>query len=153
MVSITGACMRTLWVMTLMACFCVSGLFAQSQLGTGAISGTIQDATGAVIPAAEITITQADTGLTRKVTTTEAGQFVAPVLPAGLYHVRAAKEGFQTAEQDDVVVNVGAAANLNFTLSIGDITQTVTVTAVQTIDPAQTDVSSLVDRNQIADLP
>jgi Carboxypeptidase regulatory-like domain len=57
--------------------------FAQSQLGTGALSGTVQDAGGAVIVGAEITVTNDDTGLTRKSTTNEAGQFTVPVLPVG----------------------------------------------------------------------
>ena len=69
----------------------ITTLSAQSQLGTGAISGAVQDPTGAAVPEAQITITQAETGLVRTLKSNGAGQFLAPVLPTGRYRVRIAK--------------------------------------------------------------
>src|SRR5271155_5857423 len=86
--------------------------FAQSQLGTGAISGTVVDPSKAAVTGAEITVTQAETGLTRRLTSNDSGQFLAPVLPTGTYHVRVVKTGFGTMEQSDVVVDVGGTTNI-----------------------------------------
>jgi hypothetical protein len=145
--------MRLLWVSTLLISAFVSAAAAQSQLGTGAISGTLQDPSGAIVPDADVTITQAETGLTRQVRTNDAGQFLAPVLPTGTYRVRALKPGF-AVRVEDVVVDVGGTVRVNMTLSVGDIAEDVSVTTTTgSIDTAQTDVSSLVDRNEIEDLP
>jgi hypothetical protein len=131
-----------------------SAAFAQSQLGAGAIAGTVQDSSGANVPDAQVTISQADTGLVRNMTSGVAGQFMAPVLPTGVYHVRIMKKGFSTLEQDGVVVNVGATATFTAVMHVGDVAETVTVEAdAAAIDTAQTDVSSLVDSSQIKELP
>jgi Carboxypeptidase regulatory-like domain len=141
--------MRYVLVLSLLA----SSLFAQSQLGTGAISGTVQDASGAAVPDAQITIKQAETGLVRTMKSSAAGQFLAPVLPTGSYKVQIAKTGFAPQEQDGLIVNVGATASLTVVLKVGDVSESVTVNATITIDAAQTDISSLVDRKEISDLP
>jgi hypothetical protein len=126
---------------------------AQSQLGTGAIAGTVQDSTGALVAGADVKVTNAETGMLRHAVSGAAGEFLAPVLPTGRYQVVVAKPGFATLQENDVVVNVGGTATLKFVLQVGDVAQTVTVAATAPIDTAQTDVSSLVDRNEIRDLP
>ncbi len=138
---------------TLLLSLFVTTVLAQSQLGTGAISGTVQDATGAAVPDAQITITQSETGLARTMKSSAAGQFLAPVLPTRAYRVRIVKAGFATQQQDGVLVNVGATASIATVLVVGDVAQTVTVNAASSIDAAETDVSSLVDRKEISDLP
>ncbi len=145
--------MRHTLLLSLFVAAFVTVIPAQSQLGTGAISGTVQDATGAAVPDAQITITQSETGLVRTMKSSGAGQFLAPVLPTGAYRVRIAKAGFATQQQDGVVVNVGATASIATVLLVGDVAQTVTVNAASSIDAAETDVSSLVDRREISDLP
>src|SRR5215469_14179588 len=128
-------------------------VLAQSQLGTGALAGTVRDASGAAVPAAQITISQAETGLLRRVESNDSGQYFAPVLPAGVYKIRIIKAGFATLEEDNIVVNVGATSNVPSTLRIGDVAETMNVEATVAIDPAETDVSSLVDRSEISNLP
>ena len=128
-------------------------VLAQSQLGTGALAGTVRDAAGASVPAAQITISGAETGLLRQVETNDSGQYLAPVLPAGVYKIRIVKTGFATLEEDNIVVNVGATANVPSALRIGDVAETMTVNATIAIDPDETDVSSLVDRSEIDNLP
>src|SRR5581483_7079556 len=132
-----------------------SGMLAwgQSQLGTGAISGTIQDPSGSGVAAAAITVTNAETGMVRQVTSSAAGQFLVPVLPPGRYQVRIVKPGFVALQEDAVIVNVGGTAEIPAVLKVGAITDTVNVEAQAPIDATQTDVSSLVDRNEISDLP
>ena len=128
--------------------------FAQSQLGTGAISGAVQDTSGGVIAGARVTVTNAGTGLVRQLESSESGQFFAPVLPTGSYRLRVSKSGFATVERQGIEVNVGATAAVMTVLKVGDIADTITVQADgAAIDAAQTDVSSLVDRRSISDLP
>jgi hypothetical protein len=135
--------------------FC-SGTFllGQSQLGTGSISGSVQDSSGGAVPAAKVTITNIETGLIRQLESGDTGQFRAPVLPIGIYNIRVTKSGFAALERTDIPVTVGGVAAVSLVLNVGDVEETVTVqAAVEAIDPSQTDVSSLVDRNEIDALP
>src|SRR5262245_58105877 len=127
--------------------------FAQSQLGTGALSGTVQDAGGAVIIGAEVTVTNEDTGLTRKSITNEAGQFSVPVLPVGTYLVRVTQTGFSVAEQKGLVVNVGSTTTIRIVMKPGAIDEVVNITAGAQIDASRTEEVSLINRAQINDLP
>ena len=127
--------------------------FGQSQLGTGALAGIVQDSSGALVRDAEIRVSNMETGMLRRLDSGAAGDFFAPVLPAGRYCVLVSKSGFAPLERSNVVVNVGATSALKVVLQVGDVSQTVTVSDTAIIDPAQTDVSSLVDRNQISNLP
>jgi hypothetical protein len=128
-------------------------LFAQSDLGTGAIAGTVEDTTQAVVARAQVTVTNQATGLVRATRTNEAGQFNVPVLPAGTYSVQVEMQGFSRLVEGDVVVNVGGTATLRFELKPGAVGEVVTVTAAPTIDTTKTDESTLVDRAAINDLP
>jgi hypothetical protein len=128
--------------------------FAQSQLGTGALSGVVRDPSGGAVPGAKIVVTNMETGLVRQIDSNDAGQFMAPVLPPGKYKLQVAKEGFAQMETDDIDVSVGGTATMSLTLKLGSVGESVTVTAeTGAIDVRQTDVSSLVDRNQIDNLP
>jgi Carboxypeptidase regulatory-like domain len=136
------------------AVFCSGIIFAQSQLGTGSISGVVEDSTGGAVPDAKITITNTETGLVRQVDSSDVGRFVAPVLPIGTYTVRVTKAGFRASERTNVPVAVGGMAAVAVVLQVGNIDETVSVqAAAETIDPSQSDVSSLVDRTEINDLP
>jgi hypothetical protein len=127
---------------------------AQSQLGTGAISGVVEDSSGGAVAGAQVTITNAETGMVRQVDSGPAGQFLAPVLPSGNYKVRVAKSGFAALEKADIAVTVGGVAAVTLVLQVGNVADTVTVAAgAEAIDSSQTDVSSLVDRGEIRDLP
>ncbi len=131
----------------------VNAAAAQSQLGTGAISGIVKDPSGSVVGGAKVTVEQAETGLTRQMTTGDSGQFLAPVLPTGSYRVKIAKAGFSTLEQDDILVDVGSTASIAATLKVGEMAETVTVKGAPPIDPSQTDLSTLVDSSSIRNLP
>jgi hypothetical protein len=126
---------------------------AQSDLGTGAISGTVQDTSQAVVAGAQVTVTNKATGLVRPTRTNEAGQFNVPVLPAGVYTVQVEMQGFSKLLEQDVTVNVGGTATLRLEIKPGAIGEIVNVTAAPTIDTAKTDESTLVDRAAINDLP
>src|SRR5262252_7103161 len=130
-----------------------AAILAQSELGTGAISGIVQDSGQAVVAGAQVTVSNKATGLVRPTKTNDAGQFNVPVLPAGTYTVQVEMQGFSKLVEQDVTVNVGGTATLRLEIKPGAIGEIVNVTAAPTIDTAKTDESTLVDRAAINDLP
>src|SRR5215475_13543999 len=144
-------------IATLACVVCLSAIasaaLAQSQLGTGSISGTVSDSNGAVISGATVTITNAGTGLVRALTTGDSGQFSAPALPVGEYSARVEKAGFATLEQKSLVVNVGGTVTLRLELKPGAANEVISIVAAQTLDAARTEETTLINRMQINDLP
>src|SRR5579871_5449118 len=90
------------WSMMLLVL--VAGIVVFAQAPTGIITGTIADESGALIPNANIVITNKATSLTRTVTANGEGLFSAPALPAGVYEVRAEVTGFKTLVREATVV-------------------------------------------------
>ena len=128
-------------------------LTAQSQLGAGAVSGTVEDTSGDAVPGAIIAITNQATALTRTVTTTDSGQFSFPVLQPDTYIVTVEKSGFSRIEQRDVQVTVGRTVTLKLALQAGEVSAVVTIDSAPLIDTLKTDESSLISREQINELP
>src|SRR4030095_3363561 len=107
---------------------------------TGAIAGTVTDATGAVVGNAKITVTSESTGDSRSGTSTSNGSFIVPLLPPGSYTVRASKDGFKELVHTGVTVHVTETAGVNFRLTVGALSEVVTVSSepelLDTHDPA-----------------
>lgn len=131
-----------------------AGLGAQSEATTGAIRGTVLDASGAVVPGARIVVRHLDTGYVREALSGDDGYFNLPLLPVGRYEVRVAKEGFSTLVQTDVAVKIGAAAWVNAELKVGAATQVVEVQGVTPlVETSRTQVSAVVDDTAVRTLP
>src|SRR5690348_14364653 len=82
-----------------------AGVFAQSVAGLGGISGTVRDASGAVVPGASVVITNESKGIKRTLQSTDAGVFAAPALvPSSGYTLSVTKEGFGKWEVKDFEV-------------------------------------------------
>src|SRR5437016_14242454 len=97
---------RTLVLLMLMSAFC-AGAYAQGVAGSGAVSGTVRDATGAIIPGATVVLTNDSKGLHRTMLSTEAGAFVAPALvPGGGYGLSVSLPGFKTWQAKNFDVQV-----------------------------------------------
>ena len=127
---------------------------AQSQLGSGSLSGVVTDNSGAVVPDASVTVTNEGTGEVRRTTTGTSGQFTVPVLPTGEHTVRIGKTGFVTAEFKNVTVTVGSATTLRLTLDVGSVETVVDVKAAPPlVDATRTAEVSLVTRTEVNDLP
>jgi hypothetical protein len=124
-------------------------VFAQSERGT--ISGTVTDSTGAVIPAAKVTVTNPSTNTGFTGVTTESGDYAVPSLSPGQYNVRIDKEGFKPAVLANVTVNASTNTRADVTLEIGSAQQAIEVQAnavsLQTEDAksATTITNKLVD--------
>ena len=144
-------------IITLACVVCLSATaaaaLAQSQLGTGSIGGTVSDSNGAVISGAAVTITNSGTGLVRRLTTGDSGQFSAPALPVGEYAARVEKTGFATLELKGLIVNVGGTTSLRLELKPGAANEVVNIVAEQTLDATRTEETTLINRTQIDDLP
>jgi hypothetical protein len=118
------------------------------------ITGVVKDQSGAIIPGATITATNADTGFTRSAVSDEKGEYRLPALPPGSYAVATELQGFSGETRPDIVLVIDQTAILNFTLKPAGITETVTVTGESPIvDTTRSDVSTSVSTQQIQDLP
>ncbi len=116
-----------------------AGLFAQ----TGQISGSVRDATGAVVPDAPVVVMNQMTGVTKPVKTNSAGEFIVPTLTAGIYQVSAEATGFQKATQADIVLQVGGKVRVELTLQVAATTTTVEVTG--TLTSVETETAAISD--------
>src|SRR2546425_13307259 len=83
---------------------------------TAQISGAVQDPSGAVLPGAEVTATQTDTGVRRSTITNETGYYVLPNLPLGPYKLEAALPGFRTYVQTGIILQVNSNPTINVVL-------------------------------------
>ena len=118
---------------------------------SGRLSGTVTDPTGQVIVAAEITVTNAGTSEQRLVQSNEAGNFVVAALPPGTYSLNVQSEGFQSYEQTGIIISADQALALgNIPLSIGAVTETVTVQAEgAAVETDTAGVNALLTSNQM----
>src|SRR5262249_51706470 len=137
-----------------LAIFIMSAITAIGQLTTGTITGTVRDQSGAAIPGANITLKNTDTGLSRSTLTNETGKYEALSLPAGNYEVSAGLTGFQTALHTGISVALGQNAVVDFTLQLGQVAETVTVTGeIAQIETTTATVANIVDEKRVTDLP
>ncbi len=121
---------------------------------TGQIGGTVHDETGAVIPGADIKVTQTATGAVRTVASGEDGRYVLPTLPLGPYMLEATKPGFTTYVQTGIVLQVDSNLTVDVRLKVGAVGEEVTVEAnASQVETRSTSVGQVVDSLKIAEMP
>lgn len=126
----------------------------RAQTATGQITGTVKDASGAVMPEAKVTLSNQLTGLSREATTGGSGDYTFTLLPVGVYSVTAEKAGFQLAKQTDIQLNVADVIRIDLQLAVGQVTQTVEVRATAVaLDTETSAVSQLIGQRQVNELP
>lgn len=132
--------------------FVTGGAYAQV---TGAtLSGTVKDTSGATVPGATVSIKNTATGIVREVTTDGAGFYTAPNLPPGTYDVTSTSQGFATQVQTATTLIVGQQQVLDFTLSVGQVSQKVEVTSTAAqVELTSSAVTDVVDPISIQELP
>jgi hypothetical protein len=145
--------MRSVTRFYLLFCICaLTILWAQTDRGV--ITGTVNDATGAVVPGAQVTAIQAGTNASFKTRTTTSGDFTVPSLPVGNYQVRVENPGFKTYIANDVVLATGATVLLNVTLELGATLQTIEVSATAQLLQSETArVATEVSSRLVDELP
>jgi Carboxypeptidase regulatory-like domain/TonB dependent receptor/TonB-dependent Receptor Plug Domain len=131
----------------------VSPAWAQTA-GLAEISGTVRDQTGAVVPDARVVISNPSKGVHVELSTSQGGVFDGPsLLPANGYEVTVDKSGFAHYEAKDIDLLVGKNIGLDISLSVAGATARVEVTGTPEVDDTKTDVSQVIDSQQILDLP
>ena len=145
----------TLWQF---ACLLIAALFlmpgAGAQTTNGLITGSVTDATGALVPGAEVNVVNQGTGVTRSTTTNSTGSYILPQLPPGVYKVTVTKEGFSTENRENVELQVNQSLTIDFHLGVGSTAQTVEVTgAPPQLNTTSATLSDVVSHDETVGLP
>jgi carboxypeptidase family protein len=126
--------------------------FAQRDLGT--ITGTVTDPQAGAVPNAKVTILEDATGLTYDVQTDQSGTYSRPLLKPGVYTVTVEGTGFQKAQQKGIIVSPGQPSAANITLQVGNVNQTVEVTAAAPLLQTETAAQGAnLNSAQVSQLP
>ena len=149
---------RTFWLIQVTLVFLLiigaSSGFARGQSPTATLAGTVTDQNDAVVPGVGIAVINIAQGFQRSTVTDGEGSFVVPLLPAGLYTVKAEREGFTTAEVRDVILNVNDRVALKIRLKVGSISgQTIDVVDTPALIDEAPAVGTIVDRQFVENLP
>src|SRR5215470_13301392 len=133
----------------------LSIISAQAQTSTvGNINGTVRDPQGSGVPKVEIILKEERTGFSRNVRTDDNGFYSALSLPAGVYTVTTAPQGFKKAVNTGLQLHVSENLTVNFSLQVGEVSETVIVSGeVAQVDTTGGKVSSLVSEKQVTELP
>jgi hypothetical protein len=127
---------------------------AYAQVSGASLTGTVKDPSSAIIPNAQVSITDVATGIVRTVSTDVAGFYSAPNLLPGNYEVRVTAKGFSTQLQKGITLTVGAQQRLDITMQVGEVTQTVEVTTeVPQVELESSTISAMVNSTTIRELP
>jgi hypothetical protein len=131
-----------------------SGLAAWGQVATGSIAGTVLDATGALVPAVKITAVNSTAGTRIETISSEAGLYVFASLPPAVYTITAEKAGFKKTSRADIEVRIAARIDMNIQMELGDVQQTVTVTAeVPLLETSSSERGNNISVKFMNDLP
>src|ERR1051325_342048 len=138
----------TAWLLSILVC---TAAWSQN---TAQISGSVKDQTGAVLPGAEVTMTQTETGLKRTAVTDEAGSYVLSSLPVGPYRLEAALPGFKTYAQTGIVLEVNANPTINVVLQVGQVADQIEVQAdAALVETRNTGVGQVMDNVRVLEMP
>jgi hypothetical protein len=141
------------WLVPAISLVFSASLLAQSA-GTGALTGTVTDPSGAVAPGVSVILTSLETNQTRTATTGGDGSYKFSLLPPGNYRVRFTASGFKTSETSSVAVNVTETPVLDRVLEVGSQTEQVTVeTTTELLQTASSTLGTTVASNTVTGLP
>jgi hypothetical protein len=132
---------------------CLPAGYASAQT-FASLTGEVRDSSGAVVPNVAVTATNTGTNAVRSTVTDVAGIYSIPDLIPGSYSVKAVITGFQTVERNNIELQVQQAARVDFTLPVGQTTQTVEVSGSSEILATESaTVGTVIEQQQIVDLP
>ncbi len=127
---------------------------AMAQVDRGTITGIVTDPSGGVVPGVRLTVTNVTTGVVNSATSNASGVYSIPLLPVAVYDLTAEAKGFRRFEHTNVIVSVGQTTRLDFSLSVGQETQVVQVTAqTNLLDRETSDTGTTVNAQQVEELP
>jgi hypothetical protein len=127
---------------------------AEAQQGGSAIRGRIADEQTGVLPGVAIVVTHQESGTIRETVTGPDGTFLVPGLVPGPYRITAELQGFRRLTQEDLVLRVGSTLQVDLTLRVGALEESLTVTAeAPQVDLTSAQVGGNVSTGEIAELP
>src|SRR3954469_23076532 len=140
------------WIATtILAITFASAMGAQT---LGGIVGEVKDASGAMMPAAKVTATNVETNVVRETATNSSGLYTFPSLVPGVYTIKVDAPGFQTMQRANVELQVQQVARVDFTLAVGQATQTIEVAAsAALLSTEDATVGTVIEQRRIVDLP
>jgi hypothetical protein len=153
----TAVCPR--WFVTYFWLLCLCVLTAatpaiRAQVDQGTITGVVSDASGAVLADAQVTLSETATGFTLERKTNGSGIFIFSPLKIGTYKVTATAPGFKTSSREHIALSAQSRLSVDFTLSPGDVVETMTVTDSAPLLETQTgSVGQVIDSKQINEIP
>src|SRR5262245_3002175 len=112
------------WVLAYSALALISSANVYGQSGRATISGSVIDPTSAVVPSAKVVVTNIDTGQSREALSADNGTYVVPLLLPGNYSATCSHEGFKTETRTGIVITADDKVTVDFSLTIGESTQT-----------------------------
>jgi protocatechuate 3,4-dioxygenase beta subunit len=113
---------------------------------TGEVTGTVTDATGALVAGATVTAANTNTQQVRTAASNDTGTYSLPFLQPGVYNLRAEKAGFKVIEHPAVTVQVGDVARIDFTMEVGTVSQNVVVNTGEPHRSRETSISGKGNR-------
>lgn len=142
------------WSILLLLLTLLFSLHAWSQTQLATVFGTITDPSGAAVPGVAVTIVSQGTGLKRSALTDAAGEYRLAGLPTGDYSLRVEKTGFQSQVREGVELSSASEVMINSALTLGDLSQQITVSGnVAAVDNATSTVSGVIPEQGLAELP
>jgi len=127
---------------------------AHAQAASAAVTGTISDTQGGVLPGVTLTVTNAESGTVRTAVTEADGKYRVPGLAPGRYNVTAELPGFQTVAVKDIVLVINQEYTRDFQLGLSTLQESVTVTGeAPIVEATKTEVATVVTQEQISTLP
>lgn len=131
-----------------------TALAAFGQAGNAEINGTVTDSSAAVVAGATVTISNPATGFSRALKTNDQGIYSAPALQPGVYSIKVEMQGFQAQSRGNIELQVGQAANIDFALSVGNVSEVVEVTGgAPVLETESTSVGTVIENKRIVELP
>ena len=140
------------FLLCVVACFFQGS--TQSQSSYGSVNGTVRDATGATVPGAQVTLTNTDTGVKVVRETNESGFFVFVNVVPGNYALGVQAKGFSTAHESAFALRVNDTQTHDITLAVGNVTETVEVTAeAALLQQSTSELGTVINEESVRDLP
>ena len=130
-------------------------LAAVGQVTTATIVGTVSDPSGSTVPGAQITARNVETGLSRTVTSGDAGTYRIEFLPVGKYDVEVTYSGFKKALLSGIVLQVNETSRVDVSLAVGQVNETVTIadSAPPEVNTSTSEIGRTIQSGEITSLP
>ena len=142
-------------ILTVLAAALLGGVTLWAQASqVSQIAGTVQDASGSVIPEAQITVTSTDTGIARTAQSGADGAYIVPNLPPGPYRLEVTKMGFTAHVQSGIVLQVNTNPQINVTLNVGAVSEQVEVQEnASMVESHSNGIGQVIDQARVLELP